>query len=1009
MIVLRLLILGMLLQHLSFTTCNNVRTYFIKQSEDSPCAAQECLTLNQFVLNTTKDDRADIVLQVDVGKHIFPSRLTFANIKSFSMYSKDNNNTITCSQSAGFTFTNVRMVTLINLTFIGCGNSFRFNAVLQISHVDVNVTACTFLLSKGRVFEAVQANISTRNCTFKHSSAGVLSAEYNTIMLDIGSIYELNVPSTRIPALLYINSGLANFRKSIFRECSATISDMIHVKEGTLILKQCELANNRGRLVRSHYSSMQIYETKVVHNFISAQNLIIIHITNLTIDNSIFAHNVAKWRCTILFITESRVEKCHNLTITNNTSYYTSRSIIQIRDSEVRFGNFLYSNNIGYILVLRSKATFTKLSKFQSNKQVNDIYPYAGAMTSIASKIHFQGTTSFSNHDTWNRGSAIYAIESRVYAHGDTLFSDNEARSLGGALFLVQSDFICEKKCVFIGNTASKGGAIHAINSIITIGKDWKKYNQSKNVNSTLSFDSNLANEGGAIYLETNSKLRAPRGRDCNYVLEFDNNTAKIGGAIFVNDYTNICKFSTCFIQAPSFTLKPLNGRIKINSTSGNTTIYGGLLDRCIAKRRYNYTSTNFTSIIGINYMKIVTNNDNIQYMITSDPLRICYCYNRKVDCNYTYPTVTVKKGYTFKVPVAAVDQVNHTVDAWIFIKSTQNYKYHLGTEQRAQKVQNGCSDLTLNIFSPNDTVELTMYAKGPCQDVGISQTKLHVNFVNCICPIGFQQQKTQEDCVCDCDQQLKPLIKICDQSSKSLLRQGDFWINYINNTDEIYYLIYSHCPYDYCLPSTHSANINLNIPNGADAQCALYHTGLLCSSCKSGLSLSLGSSRCLACPKDWPKLFCAIALGAIASGVVLVVIILVLNLTVAVGTLNGLIFYANIMAANNITFCPLSKQNVFSVFIAWLNLELGLDTCFYKGLDTYSKVWLQFAFPAYLIAVPFVIIIMSKYSSRFAKLIGKRNPIATLATLVLLSYMKFLCNIIDVFSVADLRYPNGS
>ena len=148
---------------------------------------------------------------------------------------------------------------------------------------------------------------------------------------------------------------------------------------------------------------------------------------------------------------------------------------------------------------------------------------------------------------------------------------------------------------------------------------------------------------------------------------------------------------------------------------------------------------------------------------------------------------------------------------------------------------------------------------------------------------------------------------------------------------------------------------------------------------------------------------------GTMVSGIVLVSTILVLNLTVATGTLNGLIFYANIVASNNITYNNTSKPNVFSVFIAWLNLELGINTCFYNGLDTYIKVWLKFAFPAYLITILFVVIIMSKYSSMFAKVIGKRNPIATLATLILLSYMKFLRSIIDVFSVANFRYTDGS
>jgi hypothetical protein len=427
-------------------------------------------------------------------------------------------------------------------------------------------------------------------------------------------------------------------------------------------------------------------------------------------------------------------------------------------------------------------------------------------------------------------------------------------------------------------------------------------------------------------------------------------------------------------------------------------------------ERRYSNLGYDLKStIVGFDYINRLTKNVNIKDMITSDPVRVCYCIDREVNCSYTERTMNVKRGETFNVSVAAVDQVNHTVDASIFITSTKSYTYRLGIGQWVQTTHNGCSDLELKVSSLNDSVKLILYPEGPCHDTGISKAVLHVNFKACTCPIGFQQLKMKEKCVCECDQKIKALMKTCNSSSMSLLRQGDFWINYVNDTNQIDYLIYPHCPYDYCVLSTSTTNINLNILNGADAQCALNRTGLLCSSCKPGLSLSLGSSRCLSCPADWPKLFVIILLAAIASGIVLVAIILVLNLTVAVGTLNGLIFYANIMASNNIVYSPLSKSSFFSVFIAWLNLELGIDACFYNGMDTYSKVWLQFVFPTYLIAILFTVIIMSKYSSKFAKLIGKRNPVATLVTLILLSYMKFLRNIVHIFSVVNLRYPDGS
>ena len=137
----------------------------------------------------------------------------------------------------------------------------------------------------------------------------------------------------------------------------------------------------------------------------------------------------------------------------------------------------------------------------------------------------------------------------------------------------------------------------------------------------------------------------------------------------------------------------------------------------------------------------------------------------------------------------------------------------------------------------------------------------------------------------------------------------------------------------------------------------------------------------------------------------------MVLNLTVAVGTLNGLIFYANIIGANDSIFFtgPSSLTMFFYIFISWINLEVGFDTCFFEGMDTYWKTWLQLAFPSYVIFLVVMVIIVSEHSIRFSHLIAKKNPVATLATLILLSYTTFLRNTITILSFAILDYPDGS
>jgi len=75
----------------------------------------------------------------------------------------------------------------------------------------------------------------------------------------------------------------------------------------------------------------------------------------------------------------------------------------------------------------------------------------------------------------------------------------------------------------------------------------------------------------------------------------------------------------------------------------------------------------------------------------------------------------------------------------------------------------------------------------------------------------------------------------------------------------------------------------------------------------------------------------------------------MILSNTVPMGKINGPIYYANIVMANTAIFFPNKAGNTsLSWFIAWLNLDLGIETCFYNGLNinAYVKTWLQFIFP---------------------------------------------------------------
>lgn len=158
-------------------------------------------------------------------------------------------------------------------------------------------------------------------------------------------------------------------------------------------------------------------------------------------------------------------------------------------------------------------------------------------------------------------------------------------------------------------------------------------------------------------------------------------------------------------------------------------------------------------------------------------------------------------------------------------------------------------------------------------------------------------------------------------------------------------------------------------------------------------------------------------------AGPALVALIFILNLTVSIGALNGLIFYANILASHRVVFLPFSTPSFATVFISWINLDFGFVVCFFDGMDYYSRTWLQLVFPTYitLLALALFIVLktlsMAKVST--GKILDTKNAFATLATVLLLNYTKLLRFAIDSFlsdrlgvehcftSIYDL--PNGT
>ena len=179
---------------------------------------------------------------------------------------------------------------------------------------------------------------------------------------------------------------------------------------------------------------------------------------------------------------------------------------------------------------------------------------------------------------------------------------------------------------------------------------------------------------------------------------------------------------------------------------------------------------------------------------------------------------------------------------------------------------------------------------------------------------------------------------------------------------------------------------------------------------CRPNYCLSMGSSRCIECNEKLHQNLVGIVIASLLAGIALVIFMLALNMTVAVGTLNGILFYANVVAARADTyFFPFKTHTFVTVFISWLNLDIGFDVCLFKEMNVVHKALIQLAFPTYIIILVVAVIVASECSSRFAKLIGKGNPVAVLATMILLSYAKIFNAILESFSLLYLQPAYGS
>ena len=277
--------------------------------------------------------------------------------------------------------------------------------------------------------------------------------------------------------------------------------------------------------------------------------------------------------------------------------------------------------------------------------------------------------------------------------------------------------------------------------------------------------------------------------------------------------------------------------------------------------------------------------------------------------------------------------------------------------------------DLTLQTMKVETTVELALKVQGSSSQTQNWNSKRNFTLFVGSCPWGFRLDETQGLCVCSicCDYLCHLNTLTISAANKEHLK----WIGCDNNTcsdvNSVLLLAHHGCGHrHYCNAEVTTIPAVCN-----DSLCAEHRTGILCGSCRPGWSIVLGTGKCKSCPPS--NKYLSLVVVYLAAGILLVVLLTKFKLTVNNCSFNGFLFFATLMHWNRNAFFPqFYNADILRLIIAWLNLDLGIEVCFFNGMTALHVIWLQIGYILYIVFLQVAIFILCRRYVIFTRFFGR-------------------------------------
>ena len=984
---MKLMLIG-LLYHFVLVSAFTSDSYYVIPEPAYPCPDHKikCDTLEAYALSESEyftDNTSFVFLP---GTHVLRN-ISIPNVSNMILNaSTEGNVTIQCNGSGGLFFQNASNVVLANLSFISCGQplpqSLERNskwekvqaalAFVQVTDLQFESISVSHSRGYGLFGLCVEGNFNITNSHFTsnkgsgHYLGGNAAIEYDnctslsTVWISSSSFRDGSYDGDAYYGThkyTYATGLLFTFANS---NVSVTISDV-------------SMENNSND---KDYSVRRSGGNLFVHGFNDPEYDVASN--EVTIVNSNFTNGKA-WAGAGVYVDFFSAKNCPDNSERGFFNFSLINSSISLNAGIVGSG-FYYEFVIATPHVnCHSANLIVRESEFDGNVakvDASNFFDGYGVAVHLVITYKNKAVSISSRHYT----EFVGCIFRNSHGH----FTDRDTSDI--MTFNIVNMDIVLSDCYIVDNSFS--GIAFSTSKVIVRG-------------SILLQNNTGINGGGMLFCESSYLILI---RNTNISL-IGNHAVQLGGGIYIEDG---CLHSTpfCFYQ-PDYNQEWNCSNLSVSITMINNTagyaghhIYGGKLDKC---KFYDCKSSEILKEL------FRIDPPNAESGVSSNPRRLCFCdEQREPDCGSTTYSAPEAKypGESVEVWVVTVGQFNGTVPGTL-VYYTKNSDHKLEITQvnctsvRIKVEANESKEnitirlqLTSNIINYPSNV-INYYSNISYRNVGIP-LKVVVPLKKC--PLGFHLTKG----ICECERKLHHYYK-CFIANHSILRAPPTWIGNYSDSKLIHPTV---CPYGYCLET--EVNITSNDAwIDQDSQCAQNRTGLLCSQCKEGTTLSMGSFKCMKCESKIA--LAATILSYMLFGVVFVLLLVAFNITYTEGTFSGLLFYANIINIDDYIFLsPVHVNVTFQVIVKWISLNLGFNLCLYDGMDSYAKTWISFFFPNYLLIITAVIIFLCNRSEKLARLFGE-NIVKVLATLLIVSYTKLCQSIITALSFIQIRIPSNS